>query len=118
MIGERCAERSRSRMLLWQHEYYFVIEKYNGGPPKPYIYQAVEFRKGSELPEIEKENMSKKQLRATWVLGVAYAPALDVRKQSRREKGYLFHNSYNFSGNAQRLYEWIIARHGVQCHLF
>ncbi len=69
-----------------------VIEKYNGGPPKPYIYQAVEFRKGSELPEIEKENMSRKQLRATWVLGVAYAPALYVRKQSRREKGYLFHS--------------------------
>ena len=36
--------------------------------------------------------MSRKQLRATWVLGVAYAPALDVRKQSRREKGYLFHS--------------------------
>ena len=92
MIGERCAERPGSGMLLWQHEYYFVIEKYNGGPPRPYIYQAVEFRKGSELPEIEKENMSRNQLRATWVLGVAYAPALDIRKQSRREKGYLFHN--------------------------
>ena len=92
MIGDRCAERPGTGMLLWQHEYYFVIEKYNGGPPRPYIYQALEFRKGSELPEIEKENMSRKQLRATWVLGVAYAPALDIRKQSRREKGYLFHN--------------------------
>ncbi len=81
-------------VALRQHEYYFVIEKYNGGPPKPYIYQTVEFRKGSELPEIEKENMSRKQLqlRATWVLRVAYAPALDVRKQSRREKGYRFHS--------------------------
>lgn len=91
MSGERCAERPGTGMLLWQHEYYFVIEKYNGGPPKPYIYQALEFRKGSDLPEIEKENMTRKQLRETWVLGVAYAPALDVRKQSRREKGYLFH---------------------------
>ena len=79
MIGERCAERPGSGMLLWQHEYYFFIEKYNGGTPRPYIYQAVEFRKGIELPEIEKENMSKKQLHVTWVLGVAYAPALDVR---------------------------------------
>ncbi len=85
MSGDRCAERPGSGMLLWRHEYYFVIEKYNGGPPKPCIYQAVEFRKGSEFPEIEKENMSRKQLRATWVLGVAYAPALDVRKQSRRK---------------------------------
>ncbi len=68
MSGERCAERPGSGMLLWQHEYYFVIEKHNGGPPKPYIYQALEFRKGSDLPEIEKENMTRKQLRATWVL--------------------------------------------------
>ena len=95
MSGERCAERPGSGMLLWQHEYYFVIEKYNGGPPKPYIYQALEFRKGSDLPDIEKENMTRKQLRATWVLGVAYAPAIDVRKQSRREKGYLFHTDEN-----------------------
>lgn len=91
MSLERCAERPGTGMLLWQHEYYLVIEKYNGGPPKPYLYQALEFGKGSDLPEIEKENMTRKQLRATWVLGVAYAPALDVRKQSRREKGYLFH---------------------------
>jgi hypothetical protein len=46
-------------MVLWQHEYYYVIEKYNGGPPKPYVYQALEFRKGGELPAIEQENMSK-----------------------------------------------------------
>ncbi len=70
----------------------FCDRKYNEGPPKPYIYQAAEFRKGSELPEIEKENMSRKKLHATWVLGVAFAPALEVRKQSRREKGYLFHS--------------------------
>ena len=95
MSGERCAERPGSGILLWQHEYYFVIEKYNGGPPKPYIYQALEFRKGSDLPEIEKENMTRKHLRETWVLGVAYAPALDIRKQSRREKGYLFHTDDN-----------------------
>ena len=42
MIGERCAERPGSGMLLWQHEFYFVIEKYNGGPPRPYIYQEVD----------------------------------------------------------------------------
>ncbi len=56
-----------------------------------YIYQAFEFRKGSELP-VEKKKMSRKQLRATWVLGVAYASALYVRMQIRREKGYLLHS--------------------------
>ena len=82
-------------MLLWLHEYYLVVEKYNGGVPKPYVYQALEFRRGCDLPLIEKENMSRNQLGATWVLGVAYAPAIDIRKQSRREKGYLFHTDVN-----------------------
>ena len=95
MKGERCAERPGSGMLLWQHEFYFVLERDGSGPPKPYIYQAMEFRKGSDLPEVEKENMSRKQLRETWVLGVAYAPAIVIRKWSRREKGYLFHTEFN-----------------------
>ena len=95
MIGERCAERPGCGMLLWQHGFYFVLERDGSGPPKPYIYQALEFRKGSDLPEVEKENMSRKQLRETWVLGVAYAPAIVIRKWSRREKGYLFHTEFN-----------------------
>ena len=33
MSGERCAERPGLGMVLWQHEYYFVIEKYNGEVP-------------------------------------------------------------------------------------
>jgi hypothetical protein len=82
-------------MLLWLHEYYLVVEKYNGGMPKPYVYQALEFRRGCDLPECERVNLSRKQLGATWVLGVAYAPAIDIRKQSRREKGYLFHTDAN-----------------------
>ena len=95
MIGERCAERPGSGMLLWQHEFYFDLESDGRPPPKPYVYQALEFRKGSDLPEVEKENMSRKQLRETWVLGVAYAPALVIRKYSTREKGYLFHTEFN-----------------------
>ena len=112
-------------VALRQHEYYFVIEKYNGGPPKPYIYQAVEFRKGSDLPEIEKENVSRKQLRATWVLGVAYAPALDKGSRADVKKDICFTAmpaiqtpGQDFSENALRLYEWITARHGAQCHRF
>jgi hypothetical protein len=88
MKGKRCAERTGAGMFLWLHEYYVVVEKYNGGVPKPYVYRALEFRRGIDLPEIEKENghMSRKQLCATWVLGVAYAPAIDIRKQSIRER--------------------------------
>ena len=92
-------------MLLWLHEYYLVVEKYNGGVPKPYVYQALEFRRGCDLPLIEKENMSRNQLGATWVLGVAYAPAIDIRKQSRREKGYLFHSDVN-DGDARTGLFW------------
>ena len=94
-MGDRCAERPGTGMLLWQHEFYFVLERDGRPPPKPYIYQAIEFRKGFDLPEIEKENMTKKQLRETWVLGVAYAPAHVIRKHSKRVKGYLFHTEYN-----------------------
>ena len=92
MKGKRCAH---AQVFLWLHEDYVVVEKYNGGVPKPYVYQALEFRRGIDLLEIEKENISRKQLCATWVLGVAYAPAIDIRKQSRREKGYLFHSDVN-----------------------
>ena len=94
-MGDRCAERPGTGMLLWQHEFYFVLERDGRPPPKPYIYQAIEFRKGFDLPAIEKENMTKKQLRETWVLGVAYAPAHVIRKHSKRVKGYLFHTEYN-----------------------
>ena len=55
MLGRmRCAERTQSSLLLWQHEFYMVVEKdpYRG-PPKPYLYQAKEFRLGSLMPEEE-----------------------------------------------------------------
>ncbi len=98
--------------LLWQHEFYFVLESDGSRPPKPYVYQAIEFRKGSDLPDVEKGNMSRKQLRETWVLGVAYAPAIVIRKWSRREKGYSFFTENSMIqmpeqdcfGNARRLF--------------
>jgi hypothetical protein len=65
--------------------------------PKPYLYQALEIRKGMELPAEEQEGMTRKQLGAMWVLGVAYAPALNIRMYSKREKGYLFHTECNDS---------------------
>ncbi len=50
MIGERCAECPGCGMLLWQHEFYFVLERDGSGPPRPYVYQAIEFRK-IQMPE-------------------------------------------------------------------
>ncbi len=82
--GVRCAELGGSSMLLWQHEFYFVLERdevcrRQHAPPKPYLYKALEFRKGIDLPEEAKVGMTWKQLCEMWVLGVADAPAANVR---------------------------------------
>jgi hypothetical protein len=100
MKGIRCAERGMSAMLLWQHEFYFVLEseelcRRQHSPPKPYLYQALEFRKGSDLPEEAKVGMTRKQLVEIWVLGVSYAPAANVRMYGKRAQGYLFHTDFN-----------------------
>jgi hypothetical protein len=47
--GARCAERDVSAMLLWQHEFYYVLEQEELSRRqlaylKPYLYQALEFR--------------------------------------------------------------------------
>jgi hypothetical protein len=70
--GVRCAERGGSEMMLWQHEFYFVLEREEISgrkktPPKPYLYQALQFRKGSDLPEEEKQGMTRKQLGGMFV---------------------------------------------------
>jgi hypothetical protein len=96
----RCAERIGSSLLLWQHEFYMVHgggkDPYRG-PPKPYLYQALEFRVGSCMPPAEVNELSQKHLLEDWVCGVAYAPTLHVRKWDRGEmrKGYLFHFEFN-----------------------
>ena len=84
-------------MMLWQHEFFMVIESSPRGPPKPYVYQALEFRLGIHLPEEEVECMVQKQQEELWVLGLAYAPAFHVRKCSLAEmkKGYLFHSEWD-----------------------
>ncbi len=50
----RCAERTGSAMMVWQHEFYMVIEiepdpSKPSGAPLPYVYQAVDFKLGSNL---------------------------------------------------------------------
>jgi hypothetical protein len=102
IAGVRCAERGGSAMMLWQHEFYYVLEieetsGRNKAPPKPYLYQALQFSIGRDMPDDEKKGMSRKQLGEMYVQGVAYAPARNIRMYSKREKGYLFHTDFNDS---------------------
>ena len=50
-MAMRCAERTGSCTILWQHEFYMVKEPQYGA----YLYQAVEFRVGSNLAADEVE---------------------------------------------------------------
>ena len=91
-MSMRCAERTGSCTILWQHEFYMVQEPRYGA----YLYQAVEFRVGTNLAADEVEGTTLKQRKEVWVLGLAYAPALHVRKFDKAEqrKGYLFHTDF------------------------
>ena len=91
-MAMRCAERTGTGLMLWQHEFYMVMEPRHGA----YLYQALEFQVGSTLPLDEVEGSTIKQKKEVWVRGVAYAPALHVRKFDKAEqrKGYLFHTAF------------------------
>jgi hypothetical protein len=91
-MAMRCAERSGTCTMLWQHEFYMVNEPRHGA----YLYQALEFKVGSNLPLDEVAGWTPKQKGEVWVRGVAYAPALHVRKFDKVEqkKGYLFHTAF------------------------
>ena len=83
-------------MMLWQHEFYMVIEPdphKPSGAPMPYLYQALEFNLGPNLDPEDVEWAGAKQKKEVWVRGVAHAPALHVRKLNREKmrEGYLFH---------------------------
>jgi hypothetical protein len=75
--------------MLWQHEFYMVMEVTYGA----YVYQALEFKVGSSLPPYDVIGSTAKDKNGVWVRGVAYAPSLHVRKFNKLEerKGYLFH---------------------------
>jgi hypothetical protein len=96
----RCAERTGTSMMLWQHEFYIVIEpdpSKPSGAPLPYVYQAQEFKLRSNLDPKEVEWAGKKKKEEVWVCGVAYAPALHARKfnKNKMREGYLFHTVWN-----------------------
>ena len=89
----RCAERIGTCLMLWKHEFYMVLEPTYGA----YVYQALEFKVGTRLPSEEVQGSSTKEKKEIWVCGVAYAPALHVRKFNKVEqrKGYLFHTTFD-----------------------
>ena len=77
-----------------------VIEADPGRPsgvPVPYLYQALEFKLGTNLDPEEVEGCGKKKKNEVWICGVAYAPAFHVRKFNREKmrQGYLFHTEWN-----------------------
>ena len=75
-MAMRCAERPGMFGMLWQHEFYMVMEVTYG----EYVYQALEFKVGSSLPPDELKGSTTKEKNGVWVRGVAYAPSLHVRK--------------------------------------
>jgi hypothetical protein len=77
-MAMRCAERPGMFTMLWQHEFFMVMEVTYGA----YVYQALEFKVGSSLPpdELIGIGSTTKEKNGVWVRGVAYAPSLHVRK--------------------------------------
>ncbi len=92
-MGRQCCCGSTSSTSCWKgiNQLCRILH----APPKPYLYQALEFRNDSGLPEEAKVGMTRKQLCEMWVLGVAYAPAANVRMYGTRDQGFLFHNDFN-----------------------
>ena len=48
-MAMRCAERAGTCTMLWKHEFYMVNEPGHGA----YVYQALEFKVGINLPPDE-----------------------------------------------------------------
>ncbi len=102
--GIRCAGRNRTSRLLWLHEYFRVYERAHSKNTFPYIYQALQFLVGGQLPEGTVEDMSETMRREIWVLGVCYIPAQNVRKYIKRVKGYIVHTELNDNDADKALY--------------
>ena len=90
----KCALRQRSSRLLWLHEF-FVVYGNKRKKKNPYVYQALQFLFGADVPVGSIPEMSEKNRREIWVLGVCYVPASHVRQYSKRYKGYIFHSEHN-----------------------
>ncbi len=89
----RCAERKGTVMMLWQHAFFMVIEPAPRGPPKPYVYQALEFRAGVHLPEEEVERMYDEEPTERSVglwCRLRASACCSVNEYSRNKKGLPF----------------------------
>ena len=93
--GIRCAVRKRTSRLLWLHEFFHVHESARSKNKFPWVYEALQFKVGAQLPEGVVEEMSEWMRQEIWVLGVCYVPAIYVRKFSKRERGYMFHTEFS-----------------------
>jgi hypothetical protein len=102
--GIKCAGRHRTSRLLWLHEYFVVYENGNRKQKVPMVYQALQFLFGAQLPEGVVDDISDKQAREIWVLGISYLPAAYVRNFSRRQTGYIFHTELNEGDADKALY--------------
>ena len=99
----KCAGRKRTARLLWLHEFYIVFGNQRK-KTNPYIYQALQFLVGAELPAGVVPDMTEKQRREIWVLGISYVPAEHLRQYSHRQKGYLFHKEVEEADADKSLY--------------
>ncbi len=82
-VAMRTTSKGKS-IPLWKHEFYAVCKtqgKFNGAQDL-YIYQALDFSAGSEMPLQCKNGLSVKHLSEIWVQGVYFAPAADVRRSN------------------------------------
>jgi len=84
-----------SSITLWLHEFFAVYSrKYAGNAAKKEvdIYQALEFRKGADMPEECRAGLSEKQRGDIWVHGVYYAPASVIRRANEglRKDRFIF----------------------------
>ena len=73
----------KTSIALWRHEFYAVYtsqSRVKAAKKDVDIYQAVEFRKGSDLPVECRAGLSAKQCTDIWVHGVYYAPAYIIRR--------------------------------------
>jgi hypothetical protein len=100
----RCAGRKRTSRLLWLHEFFRVYECARSKNKCPWIYQALQFKVGAQLPVGVVQEMSGTMRNEIWVLGVCYVPVMYVRKFSKRVKGYMFHTELNDEDGDKALY--------------
>ena len=94
IAGIRCAGRNDTTRLLWLNEFY-VVHEGTTRKGKNYIYQALKFALGEHVPADEVHDMTERMRRSVWVHGRCYLPAEHVRRFSRRNTGYMFHNELN-----------------------